>query len=98
VIVNDPLRLSGGVNEQDVREIKVGDAGTRRARGRRQARRLRAFSSRRWPTRRRGTFTVEVAVANPQGKIPAGLSARVLIPVDSGFRAPDSGVSALACR
>jgi len=41
------------------------------------------------------SFTVDVAVANPDGRIPAGLSARVIIPVEqvSAHRIPASLLS-----
>jgi multidrug efflux system membrane fusion protein len=94
LIVNDPLRLSGGVNEQDVRQIKVGDAATAElAGGEKLAGAVRFVSS--MADDKTRTFTVEVAVANPEGKIPAGLSARVLIPVDqvAAHRIPASLLS-----
>jgi multidrug efflux system membrane fusion protein len=94
LIVNDPLRLSGGVNEQDVRQIRVGDAATAELTGGEQLQGSVRFVSAMADEKTR-TFTVEVAVANPQGKIPAGLSARVLIPVDevSAHKIPASLLS-----
>lgn len=94
LIVNDPLRLSGGVNEQDVRQIKVGDAATAELAGGEKLEGAVRFVSAMADEKTR-TFTIEVAVANPQGKIPAGLSARVLIPSDqiAAHRIPASLLS-----
>jgi multidrug efflux system membrane fusion protein len=81
LIVNDPLRLSGGVNEQDVRLIEIGHAATAiLADGEKLAGRVRFVSA--MADEKTRSFTVEIAVANPDGRIPAGLSARVSIPVE----------------
>jgi membrane fusion protein, multidrug efflux system len=79
LIVNDPLRLSGGVNEQDIRLIQPGNPATAElADGEKLEGAVRFVSA--MADEKTRMFTVEVAVANPEGRIPAGLSARVAIP------------------
>jgi multidrug efflux system membrane fusion protein len=94
VIVNDPLRLSGGVNEQDIRAIKPGDpARAVLANGEKLEGQVLFVSA--MADSKTRTFTVDVAVANPEGRIPAGLSAQVSIPVEqiSAHRIPASLLS-----
>ena len=93
-IVNDPLRLSGGVNETDVRLIKPGDPATAElAGGEKLAGAVRFVSA--MADEKTRSFTVDVAVANPEGRIPAGLSARVTVPAEqvSAHRIPASLLS-----
>ena len=94
LIVNDPLRLAGGVNEQDIRLIKAGDPATAElSGGEKLAGQVRFVSA--MADEKTRSFTVEVAVANPEGRIPAGLSAHVTIPVEqvSAHRIPASLLS-----
>ncbi len=94
LIVNDPLRLSGGVNENDIRLIKVGDAATAvLADGEKLSGSVRFVSA--LADEKTRSFTVDVAVVNPDGRIPAGLSARVSIPGDevAAHRIPASLLS-----
>jgi multidrug efflux system membrane fusion protein len=94
IIVIDPLRVSGGVNEQDIRLIQPGDAASAElSDGEKLTGTVRFISS--LADSKSRTFTVEVAVANPEGRIPAGLTARVAIPVEeiSAHRIPASLLS-----
>ena len=80
ILVNDPLTVSGGVGENDIALVEVGQVATATlADGRRLQGVVRFVASRADPSTR--TFTVEVAVDNPEARIPAGLSAQVTIPV-----------------
>lgn len=77
----DPLVVSGGVAEGDIRYIKVGDAAEAEILGRKLKGRVKFVSS--LADAKTRTFTVDIAVDNPRGEIPAGLSARIRLPVQS---------------
>jgi multidrug efflux system membrane fusion protein len=77
----DPLLVSAPVSENDVARVRVGAAAVAEVQGRTLPGRVRFVSSLADPETR--TFTVEVAVDNPDSAIPAGLSARVSIPVET---------------
>jgi multidrug efflux system membrane fusion protein len=76
----DPLVVSGAVSENDIAWIKPGAEASAEVRGKTLAGHVRFVSSMADPKTR--TFTVEVAVDNPDSAIPAGLSARVTLPVE----------------
>lgn len=80
LLVNDPLVVTGGANEQDIEKISVGSPATATLSDGRQLQGQVRFVSARASDQTR-TFTVEVEVENPQAQIPAGLSAKVTIPV-----------------
>ena len=81
LIKTDPLLVSGGVGENDVRFVHKGDpASAEILGGAKLSGHVKFVSSMADPKTR--TFTVEVAVDNPQGRIPAGLSARASIPAE----------------
>ncbi len=83
VIEIDPLIVSGTVNENDIRRIRVGDSARAQIQSETLNGRVRFVSS--MADEKTRTFTVEVAVDNPGNRIPAGLSARVTIPVQTLF-------------
>lgn len=75
----DPLVVSVPVSEGDVASIHTGDAASAEVQGRVLRGQVRFVSA--MADEKSRTFTVEIAVANPGSQIPAGLSARVSIPV-----------------
>lgn len=75
----DPLIIAGGVNENDIALIKPGAAAEVEVLGRRLKGSVRYVASLADAATR--SFTVEIAVANPQGQIPAGTSARLVLAV-----------------
>lgn len=77
----DPLVVSGGVSENDIRNIKVGDAAEAEVLGYRLRGRVKFVSA--LADDKTRTFTVDIAIDNPRGEIPAGLSARIRLPVQS---------------
>lgn len=77
----DPLLVQGVVNESEVAWVKPGATASAEIQGQTLPGRVRFVSSMADPKTR--TFTVEVAVDNPDSLIPAGLSARVMLPVGS---------------
>lgn len=77
----DPLLVQGVVNEAEVGTVTPGSPATAEVLGKTLPGRVRFVSSMADPKTR--TFTVEVAVDNPDSQIPAGLSARVVLPVGS---------------
>jgi multidrug efflux system membrane fusion protein len=77
----DPLLVSGGVGENDVGFIKPGDPAQAEILGRKLNGHIKFVSSMADPKTR--TFTVDISVDNPRGEIPAGLSARIRLPVQS---------------
>lgn len=94
LIKTQPLLVNGGVGENDIRFIRRGDAASAEILGgARLSGQVKFVSSLADPKTR--TFTVEVAVDNPEGRIPAGLSAKVIIPAErvSAHRIPASLMS-----
>lgn len=80
LLVNDPLTVSGGVSENDIGLIRVGmPASATLSDGTELDGVVRFVSARARESTR--TYTVEVAVSNPDASIPAGRSAEVSIPV-----------------
>ena len=77
----DPLVVSGGVSENDIRNIKVGDAAEAEVLGHKLKGRVKFVSA--LADEKTRTFTVDIAIDNPRGEIPAGLSARIRLPVQS---------------
>ncbi len=77
----DPLLVSGAVSENDIAWIKAGADASAEIQGRTLPGHVRFVSAMADPKTR--TFTVEVAVDNPDSAIPAGLSARVTLPVQN---------------
>lgn len=77
----DPLVVSGGVGEDDIRYIKTGDSAQAEILGRKLSGHVKFVSALADPKTR--TFTVDIAVDNPRGEIPAGLSARIHLPVQN---------------
>lgn len=77
----DPLIVSGGVGENDIRNVKVGDKAEAEILGRKLSGHVKFVSS--LADEKTRTFTVDIAVDNPRGEIPAGLSARIRLPVQS---------------
>lgn len=75
----DPLLVSGGVGENDVRHIKPGDRASAEIYGQTLSGKVKFVSS--LADAKTRTFTVEVAIDNPGAKIPAGVSARISLPV-----------------
>lgn len=94
LIVNDPLLISGGVSENDIELIKPGAQATATLNNGRELKGVVRYVSARANEQTR-TFTVEVQVANPGAAIPAGLSAKVSIPVGTvkAHRLPSSLLS-----
>lgn len=86
----DPLRVSGGVGENDIRYIKPGDPARAEILGQTLGGKVKFVSALADPKTR--TFTVEVAVDNPRAQIPAGVSARISLPVQdvAAHRIPSS--------
>ena len=82
LIVNDPLLISGGVSENEIEQVRPGAAATAKLNDGRELNGVVRYVSARANEQTR-TFTVEVEVDNPGAKIPAGLSAKVSIPVGS---------------
>lgn len=78
IIRIDPLVIAGGVNESDIRHINVGGVAQAEVQGQQLEGRVRFVSA--MADERTRSFTVEIAVANPGSRIPAGLSARVTVP------------------
>lgn len=78
VIRIDPLVIAGGVNESEIRHLSVGAAARAEVQGQSLDGRVRFVSA--LADERTRSFTVEIAVANPGSRIPAGLSARVTVP------------------
>lgn len=77
----DPLVVSGGVSENDIRSIKVGDKAEAEILGHKRSGHIKFVSS--LADQKTRTFTVDIAIDNPRGEIPAGLSARIRLPVQS---------------
>ncbi len=77
----DPLVVSGGVGENDIRYIKVGDTAEAEILGRKLKGHVKFVSA--LADAKTRTFTVDIAVDNPRSEIPAGLSARIRLPVQS---------------
>ena len=82
LIVNDPLLISGGVSENEIEKVRPGAKATATLNDGRVLDGVVRYVSARANEQTR-TFTVEVEVRNPGAKIPAGLSAKVSIPVGS---------------
>jgi membrane fusion protein, multidrug efflux system len=76
----DPLIVSGGVSENDIPKIRTGAPAEAEILGRRLKGKVRFVAS--MADERTRTFTVEIAVANPDNRTPAGVSARLILPVD----------------
>jgi multidrug efflux system membrane fusion protein len=81
IIKIDPLIVSGGVSENDIRNVKVGDKAEAEILGHTLKGHVKFVSS--LADEKTRTFTVDIAVENPHGDIPAGLSARIRLPVQS---------------
>lgn len=77
----DPLIVSGGVDENDIRYIKVGDSAEAEILGRKLKGHVKFVSA--LADAKTRTFTIDIAVDNPRSEIPAGLSARIRLPVQS---------------
>ena len=75
----DPLLVAGGVGENDIRFIKPGDPARAEVLGQTLNGKVKFISALADPKTR--TFTVEVAVDNPKAQLPAGVSARISLPV-----------------
>ena len=86
----DPLVVSGGVSENDIRYIKTGDPAEAEILGRKLKGHVKFVSAQ--ADARTRTFTVDIAVDNPRGEIPAGVSARITLPVQNimAHRVPSS--------
>ncbi len=81
IISIDPLIVTGSVTESDISRIKPGNSARAEIQGETLNGRVRFVSA--MADEKTRTFAVEVAVENPGGRIPAGVSARVTIPVQS---------------
>lgn len=78
VIEQDPFLVAGDAPETLVGRFQVGEPGLAQlADGRTFAGRVRYVATRADPATR--TFRVELEVENPEGRFPAGMSARVLV-------------------
>lgn len=75
----DPLVVTADVNEKDIPFIRVGDRAEAEILGQTLRGEVRFVSA--LADERTRTFTVELTVDNPNSQIPAGLSARVSVPV-----------------
>jgi len=80
-----PLRLSGGVNEQDIRRVKPGRCGTAVLAGGEKLEGSRAVVLRHG-RREDAQLSLSTSRWRSDGRIPAGLSARVIIPVSRSRR------------
>lgn len=78
IIRIDPLVVAGGVNESEIAHLSVGGAARAEVQGQTLDGRVRFVSA--MADERTRSFSVEIAVANPGSRIPAGLSARVTVP------------------
>ncbi len=78
VLALDPVIARGEISERDLRFVKVGDAAdVRLVNGDTVTGRLRYIS--RDASAATRTFRVEVAIANPDGAIPAGMTAEITL-------------------
>jgi multidrug efflux system membrane fusion protein len=77
----DPLLVAGGVSENDIGLIKPGNRAQAEILGQKLSGHVKFVSA--LADAKTRTFTVEVAVDNPQAQIPAGISARISLPVQS---------------
>lgn len=75
----DPLRVAGGVGENDIRYIKLGDPAHAEILGQTLTGKVKFISA--LADAKTRTFTVEVAIDNSKAQIPAGVSARITLPV-----------------
>jgi multidrug efflux system membrane fusion protein len=81
VVDLDPILVVAQVSERDVGQLEVGAPGQARLIGDREVRgKLRFIGAMADPATR--TFRVELEVANPDRKIPDGVTAEVRIPMD----------------
>lgn len=81
IILNNPLIISGSITETDIRRIKPGDAARAEIQGETLNGHVRFVSA--MADEKTRSFSIEIAVDNPGGRIPAGLSARAVIPAQS---------------
>ncbi len=81
----DPILASGAISEHDLRHVKIGDtADVQLVDGSVLKGKLRYIS--REATNQTRTFPLEIAIANPEGQIPAGMTAEITLrgqPVDA---------------
>lgn len=74
----DPVVVKGEVSERDLRYVKIGDkAEAMLVNGERVTGEVRYISRESTPATR--TYRVEVAIPNPQDKIPAGMTAEITV-------------------
>ncbi len=82
VVDLDPLRIVVNVSQQDIESVTVGaHARARFATGEERAATVRYIASE--ATEQTRTFRVELEVPNADGRIPAGVSATVRIPIET---------------
>lgn len=83
----DPILATGEISERDLRYVRIGDAAdVRLVDGQAVEGRIRYISREASSTTR--TFRVEVAIANPERRIPAGMTAEITLraePQDAVF-------------
>lgn len=81
----DPILATGEISEHDLRHVKIGDsADVQLVDGSVRQGQLRYIS--REATNQTRTFPLEIAVPNPEGKVPAGMTAEITLhgrPVDA---------------
>lgn len=75
----DPLIVSAKLNEDDISYVRVGDPASAEVLGQTLQGKVRFVASMSDAATR--TFEIQVAVDNPDSRIPAGVSARVSLPV-----------------
>jgi multidrug efflux system membrane fusion protein len=87
VLEQDPILVSGYINEQEVQFVAAGDAGTARlVTGEALAGTVRYVASDSDEATR--TFRIELEVANPDGRVVSGITAEIRIPsraIDAHF-------------
>jgi len=82
IVDNDPLVVSLRITQQNISELKVGQAASLKfATGQERDGKIRYIAARADEGTR--TFRVEVELPNPDGEIPSGISAEAKIPTGS---------------
>ncbi len=79
ILVNDPLQVAANVGENDVANIKLGSPATAVVGGETLTGHVSYVAA--MADAKTRTFGIEVAVANPGSRLPAGLSAQLTLPV-----------------
>ena len=74
----DPLVIAGSVNESDIRVLRVGAAASAEIQGEVLHGRVRFVSA--MADEKTRSFSIEIAADNPGSRIPAGVSAHLVIP------------------